>query len=101
MDLTNFINKPLGEKQEIAIELVQDIQRAREILFINDDGCIVIPESKLSNWFESILRSFVDCDRITFCIASSFRTFYPNIRNIDNLFALKVPELDKSERSGP
>lgn len=55
-DLKNLMKKKPEEKTEIAIQLLKDIQKAKDILFINDTGCIVTPERNLNKWFKNILK---------------------------------------------
>ncbi|MHA1305533.1 MAG: tetratricopeptide repeat protein, partial [Candidatus Heimdallarchaeaceae archaeon] len=96
--LTNLIYKSIEEKERIAFKLIHDVQEAKEIIFINDNGCIITPKSEIVNWFDKILSKFIGSDRITFCLASSFRIYQYNILHKNNLYYLKVPELDNVER---
>ena len=99
-DLGNLLTKDIYEKIDVAEVLIKDIHVAKEILFIHDGGCIVTPDSELTTWFQVILKKFKGSDRITLCIASSFRLFKPKIRHLENLFVINVPELSKTERNG-
>lgn len=100
LNLKDFMKRTIKEKIKIACKLLEDIQNEKEILFINDTGCIVIPERDINDWFKAILHYFEDSEKITMCVASKFRLLEYKIRDIKNLFNLNVPELDIAERIG-
>ncbi len=100
LDLSNLMIKTIDEKVKIALSIIKDVQNAREIIFIIDNGCIVLPERELSDWFIQILQGLKESDKITFGIASSFRLLKNNLYNINNVFELEVQELTKIERDG-
>lgn len=100
INLKNIMKKEIEEKVEIACHLLKDIQRANEILFINDSGCIVTNERNINKWFKTILDNLKNTAKITMCIASSCRLLEYTIRDVINLFNLNIPELDRTERIG-
>lgn len=99
-DLSDFMTTKLEDKIGIAIELIKDVQNSREIIFIIDNGCLITPDREVNKWFKAILEELKYSDRITFAVASSFRANRNNIRKMDYLYYLEVPELEKKERDG-
>jgi hypothetical protein len=100
LDLTNFMTRTLSDKLDVAIKLTLDIQKAKEILFIEDNGCIITDLREISSWFLKLLEEFKNSEKITFAISAPFRLHKNLINKKDFVFALDVPELDKSERIG-
>lgn len=100
MDLGYLLKKKVTEKIEIALNIIKDIQIAKEIVFVNDSGCIVTPDRKITDWFKKIIDNIKSEQKITLCLASSFRPLEYELRDFPFIFNIKVPELDKSERVG-
>ncbi len=88
------------EKIQLAIQLLQELQQAKEILQIEDDGCIIDYLGNVASWFEELTNHQSINPKITFSIISRFRPSWETIRNMDNTIVMQVPELDKSERIG-
>jgi len=97
-DLTNLLEKNVEEKISIAINILREIQNAREILFIIDDGCIINYKRDISSWFGSIVKK-LDSDKLLFAIAASYRPLRVNI-NKPYIFVIDLPELTIRERKG-
>lgn len=100
IDLTNFMKKSVKEKLEIALSLIKDLQKTKEILFIYDRGCIVTHDRILSNWFADIVLNMRKDNIITFAIFSIFRPHIYKMINLEHVFSMEVPELDIKERKG-
>lgn len=99
-DLSDFMRKSIADKISIAIKIVRDVQKAREIISIVDDGCIVSFERKIAQWFVALLEGIKSEEKVTFSIASSYRLLKYNLRNEDSIYSIDIPELDKKERNG-
>jgi hypothetical protein len=99
-DLTNFMKKSVADKISIAIKIVQDVQKAREIISIVDDGCIITFERKIARWFMHLLEGVKSEEKVTFSIAASYRLLKYHVRNEDSIYSIDVPELDRKERNG-
>jgi hypothetical protein len=99
-DLTDFMKKSRTEKISIAINIINDVQKAREIISIVDDGCIVTFERDIAQWFLSLLNNVKSKEKLTFSIASSYRLLKRNLIGVDSIYSIDVPELDRTERDG-
>jgi hypothetical protein len=95
----HFLKRKVHEKISIAAKITEEVQNAKELIFIIDHGCIVTPEGLINKWFSELLQS-IPIKRVTFGIASSFRLIKRTIRWDNNIFTVDVPELDIKERAG-
>ncbi|MBU1087162.1 MAG: toll/interleukin-1 receptor domain-containing protein [Candidatus Omnitrophica bacterium] len=100
VDLTQLMHKQIKEKIEIALKLIRDLQGAKEVLFIQDDGGIVTPDRIICTWFTDILLEMKKDNIVTFAISSMFRMHKYKLHNLDHIFVVDVPELQKKERQG-
>lgn len=100
INLENLMNTPIDEKVEIAIALMNDIQANKEIVHIEDEGCIVTHNGRISNWFLEIIKNLKYKNRVTFTIASKFRVTTPDIWKYQNIYTISVGEFEKKEIIG-
>lgn len=100
LDLTNFMSKLIDEKKNIAIKIIEDIQKQDEKIFVRDEGCIINHEGMISNWFLDIINSLSNKEKITFCIISKFRFFAKDLWKYDYIYAMELAELERKERNG-
>ena len=93
-DLTKLTSMKMDEKVSLAIDLVVEMQRHNEFIFIDDSGVIVKPNYEMVDWFKEILDRIES--KIVFGIASTYKL---NTRNeIPTVFAIQMQELSQSER---
>ena len=100
IDLTEFMTKKIEDKIAIALSLVKDMQKVREILFIEDYGCLINENRQITDWFLKLLEGVKDSQQVTFAVSSSFRLIKHSVLKKDYIFSVEVPELDKGERLG-
>lgn len=104
IETDGLIVKSVEEKKDIAIDLIKNIQKQDEIIFIEDNGCIINHDGELSEWFIDILSNETLKFKITICLISKFRLIYygNNILHStkEKIFSLEVDELSKKERDG-
>ncbi len=102
-EFPNFLEIGLDKKIEIALELIADCQISKEIILIEDNGCLITPEGILVSWFTNILKSINSKGlqhEVTLCISSNYRLRQHTIINFDEVFALELQELNNKEKSG-
>jgi hypothetical protein len=103
IDTSNLLHKKIDDKISIAIQLVKDLQAAKEILFIIDNDCILTHDRTLANWFTKFLdelKGEIDTNRLTFALASSRKPLAKSLLSNEHIFSLEVDELEKTERLG-
>lgn len=97
---SNMLKKTVDHKIEIAIKLSNEMQLAKETLFIEDDGCIVNYKREVEQWFIEIIKNINNTGTPLFAVAPTFRPKRRDIRKIKNIFMLELPELSVTERKG-
>jgi hypothetical protein len=98
-EITDMMKTSLGDKLQFAKELLLDLQKVRDILFVIDDGCIVTNRGTLAHWFDQLVNAMRTADRIAIAIAARYRVSEA-VHHQTTLFRLDVPELEPQERNG-
>ena len=104
MEMIDFMTKDVSEKEEIAINIIEILQKQDEIIFIEDNGCIINHDGEVADWFVNVFTNEKLKAKVTLCLVSKFRLWYLS-GNVDytmkeKIFALEVDELSKKERDG-
>lgn len=97
---SNLLSKTVDQKIQLAIDLSNDMQLAKETLFIEDDGCLVNYERKIEEWFIRVIENVANSGIPLFAVAPYFRPKPNEIRKFERLFMLELPELSVMERKG-
>jgi tetratricopeptide (TPR) repeat protein len=95
----NLSELKLDEKIDILVKLALDLGSQNEILLIDDWRCIVQFGGTYSEWFLEIC-SRLPKNRIYFCVAAASSPRASIYRNREEVYHIKVPELNESERLG-
>lgn len=103
-DMSGFMTKSIDEKVKTALDIIRCLQSLEEIIFIEDNGCIINHEGELTRWFSSVLSDNELQDKVTLCLVSKFRLVYfgeeVTYAIKQRIFTLEVDELSKKERDG-
>jgi len=99
-DLRNLTDKPLEDKIKSAVMMLKEIQDAKEVLFILDNGCIVNYNRDFEDWFKKIVLELSPKEYLTFAVAASWRPHFINVRDNPFIFIIDIPELTIRERKG-
>ena len=83
-------------KIEHLIEILKDIAYSNEVVFIEDNGCIVLPDGEINSWFKSLLNKSSFKQSMLFVIARYLVKKYLFAEN-ENVYGVNVKELDKKE----
>ena len=97
--IENLISTDLVSKVALAAELCRELSQDGEIVFIEDNGCIVLQDRSISNWFKSLLETLKDQSGIRFGLASRYRPLFLGTRT-EAIFSLELAELTRVERMG-
>ncbi|MDU6542866.1 TIR domain-containing protein [Clostridium sp.] len=100
INIENLINTSIDKKIDMALNLINDIQKNKEIIHIEDEGCIVTHNGKVAEWFLSIVTNLKFKSRVTFTIASKFRVTSPDIWKYQSIYTMEVGEFQKKEIIG-
>jgi hypothetical protein len=99
-DISGLLGKAMSEKETILKEILQDIANSKEIIFIEDAGCLVTHDREVAPWLLNITSDFEISYRPVVCISAMYRTNPTALRKHKRIYALEVPELNPRERSG-
>ncbi|MGO4549139.1 TIR domain-containing protein [Paenibacillus sp. 2TAB23] len=100
VDLTDFLNKSMKDKIELALLLLKDLQESREKLIIRDDGGIVTFDGNIIHWFIDIIENLPYQDRITIGVIAKFKVTMRQLWRNEKVFTMEVEVLEKKEREG-
>lgn len=98
--IVDLLNKTVSEKTETLSQMLMDVRSAREVLFVEDRGCIVSHSKEVAHWFADATTRLGPGPRPVICVAATYRTDPAYIRANPRFYALEVPELPPRERSG-
>jgi len=98
-ELLDMLSKSMEDKEDLLNRMIKDVQDAKEIIFIEDAGCLITHTRELTPWLISAIGKNL-VNRPVLCIASKYRVNFAQIRPYKEIFALEVPELSPQERSG-
>jgi len=93
----DFSELDIDSKILIAKDLVKNFSDNNEIIFIIDEGSIVLPNTKIVDWFQKLINFSEFENQITFCLISKFRPDGVLIARTKNLLAFRINELSKPD----
>ncbi len=96
--LSGFMEMEIIEKYKLLAKLLDDIAKNKEILIIEDKGCIITHDGNICSWFTNALSLMNERNRTILGIASKFRVRLP-VRD-EQLYIINVPALNKMECGG-
>ncbi len=104
LDIRDMMKQPIGDKIQMAVSIIHDIQDQNDILFIEDSGSIINHDGVVAQWFVDLLEHPQIKCQVTFCIVSKFRLKYFGddvaYSTREKVFHFGVDELSKVERDG-
>lgn len=87
----------LKSKIELGKEYVKKFAENNEILFIIDDGSIVLPNHNLVGWFKEIIAEPPLQNQVSICLISKFKPYGPAIKKLGNVLNFQINELSKED----
>ena len=93
-DLTKM---SVDEKIDMATRLSKEFMQNREIIFIEDNGGIVLPNKQIAPWFKEITHQKDFDNTLVFCIISKFRPNEQLLEQEKRSLVYMIPELKKDE----
>jgi hypothetical protein len=73
------------QKLEIAKNLLLEIKKSNEFIFIIDSGCIIRPTKQIAKWYLEIINDKEFDNLFTLCVISLFRPSNDALKNTKNL----------------
>ena len=81
----------------MAIDLTAEIIKNKEVIFIEDNGCVVLPTGGVVGWFKEIVCHERFKNRMAFCLISKFRPNEEKLLSEHRSLTYNIPELKKTE----
>lgn len=89
----DFSEEDLDSKIKIAKDLVNQFIACKEIIFIIDDGGIVLPNTQLVDWFSKLLNDDDLENQLSFCLISKYRPNEIKLKKENKSLVFRIPEL--------
>ena len=86
----NFAVENMQVKINLAISLIKKFIDSGEIIFIIDEGSIVLPNNKIVDWFEKIISDTTLQNQVSICLISKFKPYIPKIKKKKKIICFKV-----------
>ncbi len=99
-DITNkdLLSMSIDEKVDFLASLFQDLEKEKEILLLEDNGCLVLLDRELNSWFKSLLHKINRYTKTTILlVASKYKLKKSILLEIDSLSAVDVFEFESKE----
>lgn len=96
--LLNLTEKTIKQKIAIIHEIMTEAYKAKEIIYILDDGCIINYKRQIAGWFKEAIANFCDCSFPVFGIASRYKVIFKNRPRSDKFYFVELNELTPDER---
>jgi hypothetical protein len=93
----DFATEELQSKIELGRKYIKKFADTNEILFIIDEGSIVLPNHNLVDWFKEIITAPELQNQVCICLISKFKPYLPHIKKLGNVLNFQVDELSKAD----
>lgn len=95
--IENLIVNSMDEKINILLQIFRELYDNKEIVFIEDNHCIVQRDSSIVQWFNTFIER-CELDKLMLCLLSEQMVRY-NKNNSAKIFHIKMPHLNKQDRA--
>ena len=99
-ELNNKLRRNIGQKIQVAAEIINQIIKESERILIEDNGVIVQRDGEIVDWFVDVVRAIGPTGHLTFCVASKLRPNKSINHKNEYFYCVYVEELQPSEREG-
>ena len=89
----DFTELDRDSKLEIAKNLTLTFTNHKEIIFILDEGSIILPNNRIVDWFQNLVSAPEFKNQVTFCLISKFSPRSTDILRLGNIHSYRVTEL--------
>lgn len=87
----------IESKIEIAVKLLKQFMDYKELVFVIDEGGIVLPNNTIVDWFKSLVNNELFDNNLILCLISKFRPNEAQLRREKKSLVYRIPELSKPE----
>ncbi|MFC1223796.1 TIR domain-containing protein [Pedobacter sp. BG31] len=93
----DFSTEELQDKIKLGRDYIKKFSETGEILFVVDEGSIVLPNHSLVGWFKEIISAPELQNQVCICLISKFKPYGPHIKKLGNVLNFQVDELSKED----
>lgn len=93
----DFSSLSIETKIEIAVTLVKQFMDFKELIFIIDEGGIVLPNSSVVNWFKELVNNKIFDNNLVLCLISKYRPNEVKLKREKKSLVYRIPELSTPE----
>ena len=94
---SDLSKKTMDEKVAMAVAQVKSFMQNKEIIFIEDNGGIILPNKEMAPWFKQVAHNKAFENNLVFCIISKFRPDERKLEREKRSLVYMIPELKKEE----
>ena len=93
----DFSTLDMTSKVDIAVNLVKEFMCFKELIFVIDEGGIILPDSSIVEWYSSIVNNDIFNNNLVLCLISKYRPNEVFLKKEKKSLVYRIPELSKSE----
>ena len=93
----DFSSLDMQSKVNLAREYILKFVNSGEIIFIIDDGSIVLANHQFVDWFKDLISDSTINNQISICLISKFKPKEVLVRKLGNILSFRVNELSKPD----
>lgn len=98
-DISNLSSVTIDDKVNIALDLILELEKNKDILLVLDHYSIINSVGHISDWYLKLIDKMSSINNLCICIISSAKLKNYQYRYINNIFAINIPELEPYERA--
>ncbi len=84
-------------KIDIAVRLLKQFMDYKELVFVIDEGGVVLPNNLVVDWFKSLVNNEIFHNNLVLCLVSKYRPNEVQLRQEKKSLVYRIPELSKAE----
>lgn len=93
----DFSEESIESKISIAKELVREFVKFEEIIFVIDEGGIILPNIQMVDWFSQIINDNEFSNHLCFCLISKYRPNELKLKKEKKSLVFRIPELSNPD----
>lgn len=87
----------IDAKIQIAVNLIKQFMEYKELVFVIDEGGIILPNNTIVDWFKSLVNNELFNNNLVICLISKFRPNEAQLKREKKSLIYRIPELSKPE----
>lgn len=100
IDIKDVTLITIDEKIELLLSILKDICDEKELVLVEDNGCLILPDRSINEWFHKVLQDIHDKQSIkstVLIMASKYKLKKHILLSCSSLNVIDVPELEAKE----